>query len=81
MNQLWLSIFLLPTKVIKRVEKVCNDFLYTVGEGGKKIAKVAWKTIVLPKKESVLDVNDLASWIFVCIMRHIWNLLLRSGSL
>ncbi|CAN0879589.1 Putative ribonuclease H protein At1g65750, partial [Linum grandiflorum] len=78
--QFWLSVFLLPKSVIRDVEQVCSKYLLGVKEGGKKKAKVAWRTVALPKTEGGLGVRDLWSCNVACVARHIWNLLVKAGS-
>ena len=50
-------MFLLPKTIISAVEKRCSDVLWNVGDGGKKKAKIAWKTVALLRKKEVLDLG------------------------
>ncbi|CAN1304729.1 LINE-1 reverse transcriptase homolog [Linum perenne] len=77
----WMSIFLLPKHVIKDVEQVCNRFLWGTNEKGAAKAKVSWEKTALPKLEGGVGIKDLSSWNMACIARHIWTLMLCSGSI
>ncbi|CAN1764614.1 hypothetical protein LINPERHAP1_LOCUS9339, partial [Linum perenne] len=46
----WMLHFVLPSGIIKEVERICNNFLWDKLEGGGE-AKVVWKFVALPKHE------------------------------
>ncbi|CAN0903881.1 hypothetical protein LINGRAHAP2_LOCUS22775, partial [Linum grandiflorum] len=50
-------------------------------DGVRKKIKVAWRFVNLPKKEGGLGVRALSTWNQACIIRHLWNILMQSGSL
>ncbi|CAN1177469.1 LINE-1 reverse transcriptase homolog [Linum perenne] len=78
--QYWMSNFVLPSSLIKEVEKICSSFLwgFEVGQGK---AKVAWNIVAMPKAEGGLGVKDFRSWNSANIIRHIWAILSQAGSL
>lgn len=45
MKSYWCQFFILPKKVIKKVEAICQNFLWNCLEGGSKKAAVAWDTL------------------------------------
>ncbi|XP_062169099.1 uncharacterized protein LOC133875111 [Alnus glutinosa] len=77
----WSSFFILPKKVLKDISQVFNRFLWNGGVEDNAKAKVAWKDDCFPKKEGGLGLKDLESWKTSAIMRHIWVMFARSGSL
>ncbi|CAN1153013.1 LINE-1 retrotransposable element ORF2 protein [Linum perenne] len=78
--QYWMSHFILPSGVVKEVERICNDFLWGKAES-KSRAKVAWQTVSKPKLEGGLGLKDMRTWNKANVVRHIWNVLLQEGSL
>lgn len=46
----WCSMFILPTKVIKKVEKICNAFLWKGVVGSTPGAKVSWDGVCKTKE-------------------------------
>jgi len=77
----WSSIFILLKKVLKDISQVFNRFLWNGGVEYNAKAKVAWKDVCFRKKEGGLGLKDLESWNTSAIMRHIWVMFARSGSL
>jgi hypothetical protein len=57
----WLSIFILPKKVLKDISQVFNRFLWNGRVEDNVKAKVAWKDVCFPKKEGGLGLKDLES--------------------
>jgi hypothetical protein len=77
----WTSIFILPKKVIKAIEQKFNRFLWNGKDVEAAKAKVAWNDICFPKKEGGLGLKRIDVWNKTSMLRHIWNLFARSGSL
>lgn len=44
-------------------------------------AEVAWDKLPFPNQEGGPGLMETEEWSIACIMRSIWNLLLKSGSL
>ncbi|CAL1407427.1 unnamed protein product [Linum trigynum] len=81
MSQYWMNVFMLPKTVIREVERICNNFLWSVGPGLNLKAKMAWKYMSIPKKEGGLGLRDLTSWNYACVFRQIWAVMMQHGSL
>ncbi|CAL1370123.1 unnamed protein product [Linum trigynum] len=80
--QYWMALFLLPQKLLKEIENICNQFLWGVGNRSlRKKALVAWKYVAWPRNEGGLGIRDFKKWNQACVIRHVWNLLAESGSL
>lgn len=81
MNHYWLSLFILPKKITKTVEKICSSYLWNSGSDPVRYAKVSWKSLCNPKTEGRLGLKDLNVWNKASIARQIWLLFQESGSL
>ncbi|CAN1159330.1 LINE-1 retrotransposable element ORF2 protein [Linum perenne] len=77
--QYWLSMFILPKTVLKEIEAICASFLWGKKEGQR--IKIAWYHMAFPLSEGGLGLKDLSSWNEANILRHLWNLITRGGSL
>jgi hypothetical protein len=77
----WTNIFILPKKVINAIEQKFNRFLWNGKDIEAAKAKVAWNDICFPKKEGGLGLKRIEVWNKTSMLRHIWSLFARSGSL
>jgi len=77
----WISIFILPKKIIRAIEQKLNRFLWNGKDEGIARAKVSWNMLCLPKEEGGLGIKKLEEWNRAAMMRHIWSFFVRSGSL
>jgi hypothetical protein len=75
------SLFILPKQVIKEITQKFNQFLWNGKEGSRAKAKIAWDELCFPKKESGLGLKNLEIWNSSSMMRHIWSLFARAGSI
>jgi hypothetical protein len=77
----WSCIFILLKKIIKVIEQKFNRFLWNGHSSSYAKAKVAWTNLCYPKKEGSLELKDLEVWNRASMLRHVWNLFARSGSI
>ena len=77
----WASVFMLPAKVHRDVDKILRSYLWRGKEEGRDGAKVAWDEVCLPFDESDLTIQDQSSWNIASTMKILWLLLVKSGSL
>ncbi|GLT73885.1 hypothetical protein SLA2020_457150 [Shorea laevis] len=77
----WCSIFILPKAIIKEIEKICSAFLWNNTTQSACGAKVNWLTVCSPKQEGGLGLKSLVSWNQMCILKHIWLLFSKAGSI
>ena len=54
----WISAFILPKGCIRSIESLCSRFLWSGKVESRSIAKVAWKTVCLPKEEGGLGLRS-----------------------
>lgn len=77
----WMRHFILPKKVIKRVQQIYSAFLWKGEATNAKGARVSWNELCLPNKEGGLGLKDIEKWNQVSILQNIWQLLMNSRSL
>ncbi|GKV34604.1 hypothetical protein SLEP1_g42967 [Rubroshorea leprosula] len=80
-SNFWCSTFILPKRVIKEVEKLCSSFLWNGSANNAKGAKVNWPSVCYPKQEGGLGIKSLVQWNKACILRFIWMLFTKAGSI
>lgn len=81
MYNYWCTVFLLPKKIIRQVERICNAFLWK-GKGGSAVrVKVSWGKLCRPKDEGGLGLKRLGDWNKACLARIIWMLFRGSDTL
>lgn len=77
----WTGIFILPKKILKAMEQKFNRFLWNGTDDCAAKAKVAWSEVCFPKKEGGLGLKRLEVWNNSSMLRHVWSIFARSGSL
>ncbi|CAA7031264.1 unnamed protein product [Microthlaspi erraticum] len=77
----WTSAFILPKKVIKKINSLSSSFLWHGKTGISSGAKVSWKLVSFPKEEGGLGVKDIESWNNASVMKLLWMLFFRAGSI
>ncbi|CAA7043733.1 unnamed protein product [Microthlaspi erraticum] len=77
----WTSAFILPKKVIKRINSLSSSFLWHGKTGISAGAKVAWNLLSSPKIEGGLGIKDIVSWNNASALKLIWMLFFRAGSI
>ncbi|XP_071699385.1 uncharacterized protein [Rutidosis leptorrhynchoides] len=74
MHIYWASVFMLPSTVIKDIEKVLKSFLWSQGDSVKGRAKIAWKTVCSPKDQGGLGIKPIRSiWDITVDSKDSWN--------
>lgn len=77
----WCSSFVLPKACIKRINSLCWVFLWKGNIEEHHTARVSWETVIKSKKERGLGVRDLTKWNKACMLKLIWLLFFRAGSI
>jgi hypothetical protein len=77
----WTGIFILPKKIIKAIEQKFNRFLWNGKDEGAAKAKLASNSLCFPKREGGLGLKKIEEWNHASIMRHIWNIFTKAGSI
>nr|XP_043619783.1 uncharacterized protein LOC122591588 [Erigeron canadensis] len=69
----WASVFIVPSRFIKDLEKRMRSFLWCQGPMVKGKAKVAWKDVCLPKYEGGLAIRKIKDVNESLMASHIWT--------
>lgn len=77
----WCSTFILPQRVIKRINSLSSSFLWHGISDNPSGARVSWQDISQPKSEGGLGLRNLSSWNETCGLKLIWMLFFRGGSI
>nr|KAJ0221381.1 hypothetical protein LSAT_V11C200050580 [Lactuca sativa] len=77
----WASVVLLPKGIIKEVEKIMRNFLWSSGQSRKGVAKVSWNEICKPKMHGGLGLKNLKEWNIAFLSSRIWKLISGQDSL
>lgn len=80
-SNFWCATFTLPKKCIKLINSLCGAYLWKGTTEGTHTARVAWEEITHSKEEGGLAVRDLLTWNKACVMKLIWLLFFRAGSI
>lgn len=77
----WMSTFILPQGCIKKIETLCSKFLWSGDIESSKVAKLAWSSGCLPKKEGGLGLRRFSVWNRTLCLCFVWLLFSDSHSL
>lgn len=78
----FMSCFLLPAWVIKRIDRIRRDFLWGTGSNGRKgIPLVRWETVITPKRIGGMGVMNLEKQNISLLLRWWWRLYIPQESL
>ncbi|GKD06361.1 RNA-directed DNA polymerase, eukaryota, reverse transcriptase zinc-binding domain protein [Tanacetum coccineum] len=77
----WCFVFLLPKYVVKDINKIMKDFLWSQSDESKGKAKVAWKSVCKPKNQGGLGLKDLMMWNKALFIKHLWNIANKKDTL
>ncbi|XP_020253802.1 uncharacterized protein LOC109830852 [Asparagus officinalis] len=72
----WTNNYVLPTKVLKKIDSLCADFLWN-----HKIHLLSWKTICQSKEHGGLGVFSAKIWNTAAAIKLIWMIHLKKGLL
>lgn len=70
----WMSLFIIPQRVINQVKAIMRAFLWKGPDLGKGGARVAWEDVSQPKEEGGLGIRKLHDWNKALMARCIWNI-------
>ncbi|KAL6555052.1 hypothetical protein OROGR_006310 [Orobanche gracilis] len=76
----WSQVFYFPKKVMKTVNMICRQFLWSGELGGRK-APVSWDDVCGSKAEGGLGLVHLETWNKICILKMLWAITLKADKL
>ncbi|XP_010473894.1 PREDICTED: uncharacterized protein LOC104753325 [Camelina sativa] len=79
-SNFWCSTFMLPKACIRKINSMCSAFLWKGHLEGHHNARVSWDTLTKTKEQGGLGIRDLATWNMACVLKLIWLLFFRLGS-
>lgn len=68
----WASTFILPSEVIKQIEAVCRNFLWSGAETYSLRPLVKWQGVCQPKTAGGIGLKNMKIWNNALIAKHIW---------
>lgn len=77
----WTSAFVLPKGCLQQIQSLCSRFLWTGKVTDCGVAKIAWSTVCLPKKEGGLGFRNLEIWNKTLCLKLLWMLYIPNPSL
>lgn len=77
----WTSAFVLPKGCLQQIQSLCSRFLWTGKVTDRGVAKIAWSTVCLPKKEGGLGFRNLEIWNKTLCLKLVWRLYIPNPSL
>lgn len=69
-----------PKECIHAIDKMCNAFLWKGTLEGRYVARVAWDTVTLPKKQGGLGLRNLEQWNRTCTIKLLWLLVVQTDT-
>ncbi|XP_056690170.1 uncharacterized protein [Spinacia oleracea] len=71
----------MPKKVMKEIQRICRNFLWSWSDAESKKASVAWESMCLPKNCGGLNLKDLTVWNKSAVIKHCWALAMKQDRL
>ncbi|XP_074301075.1 uncharacterized protein LOC141632428 [Silene latifolia] len=72
---------LLPKGVVKKIKKLCKDFLWGIGEGQRRMVFKSWGIFFRPMQEGEVNIKEILSWNKRLILDWIRKLELDSSTI
>lgn len=68
-------MFIIPQSILKEVDMICKEYLWSSSEEKKKLPLVAWENICYPKKLRGLNVKGIINWNIASVGKLLWQLI------
>ncbi|GJZ22668.1 putative gag-pol polyprotein [Tanacetum coccineum] len=81
MHIYWVSVFILPSRIVHDLEQLMRGFLWCQGEMKKGKAKVAWDSVCMPKHEGGHSIRRIEDFNIALMATHIWSIFTHMESL
>ncbi|KAL6514499.1 hypothetical protein OROGR_020078 [Orobanche gracilis] len=76
----WSQLFPLPKKVLKAVNTICRQFLWSGDIGGRK-SRVAWDDVCKPRTKGGLGLRHLETWNKAVLLKLLWAIHMKEDKL
>ncbi|XP_062103841.1 uncharacterized protein LOC133814956 [Humulus lupulus] len=77
----WMSIFLLPQRVIHDVDRLCRNFLWGANGNRSKLHLSSWGQVCFPKHLGGIAFKEGAKWNTTLLAKYIWAISSKQDSL
>uniref|UniRef100_A0A803PY01 Reverse transcriptase domain-containing protein n=1 Tax=Cannabis sativa TaxID=3483 RepID=A0A803PY01_CANSA len=77
----WMSIFIIPQKIVEAVDKSCRDFLWGKKENKSKFHLAFWEKVCLPKKLGGIGFREGKKWNKALIAKYLWAISSKQDNL
>ncbi|XP_062114704.1 uncharacterized protein LOC133825827 [Humulus lupulus] len=77
----WMSIFLLPQKVIREIDSLCRNYLWGGNGFRSKFHLASWDLVCRPKSYGGLGFKEGTLWNKINLARYIWAISSKQDSL
>jgi len=68
----WSSLFVEPKKVVRQIEAICKNFLWSQCHDYQKTPFIAYDFICKPKAKARLGIKDFSLWNTVIVAKYVW---------
>ncbi|VFQ86753.1 unnamed protein product [Cuscuta campestris] len=58
----WCQLFIIPSKVMRKVQSICRNFLWMATANYSKVPLVNWDEVCLPKTYGGLGLRNMTLW-------------------
>lgn len=77
----WAQVFILPTKVLKKINEICRSYLWIGLHNSSKPGYVNWDKFCSPKKSGGLGVRYVVLWNKAALGKQVWNIAQKTDNL
>ncbi|KAM6574535.1 hypothetical protein CsatA_022862 [Cannabis sativa] len=77
----WCQVFILPKKVIRRLESICKAFLWKGQACATGPGLIAWESLCQPKASGGLGFRKIREWNQAAMGKYIWAVAQKQDSL
>ncbi|XP_020250707.1 uncharacterized protein LOC109828080 [Asparagus officinalis] len=68
----WTSCYVLPSKVLQKIDDLCRDFLWGRSDHSLKAPLVSWDKVCTGKNQGGLGIYSAITWNLATAMRTLW---------
>ncbi|XP_075076894.1 uncharacterized protein LOC142163500 [Nicotiana tabacum] len=81
MQTYWAQIFLIPKKIIKLVNGICKNYLWTGSHENTHRAPITWETLCKSKAAGGLNIINYERWNKVALTKLLWAIMAKKDKL
>ncbi|XP_074288948.1 uncharacterized protein LOC141614093 [Silene latifolia] len=81
LNNFWGASVLLRKGVVKKITKLCKDFVWGIEEGSRRHVFMGWKSLSKPRQAGGIGIKEVLSWNGAQMVHWLWKLVNRPESI